>query len=248
MINLLPSIMTPMENSIWIGEEKKYLSAIENVKIPNERLDDVPSVIIKSEEDILKIGDGGGCYWIWTNEPVTHFFHKNPIPSSVDNGEIIYNGIAKDDVKGRIKHHLLSISDARWSGISLDIYFLDTVSHRKKVFAKKGKVPYVQKETEVLKSEGLNKGDKVTRLVPLRNIEDISKLNLSPEEQSHISKLDYKEIYFRNGIDVQEKKHAEFEFRVYYIVGLKSLYLDFVEKQWRNKYGTPKLCSYSSGR
>lgn len=240
-----------MPKTDWIDEEKKYLSAIENVKIPNGNLDDVTNLTIKTEDDIEKIPDGGGCYWIWTNEPVTHFFHKNNPPNPIDGGEIIYNGIAKDDVKGRIRNHLLGQPDAGWSGISLDIYFGDTASHRKKVVSQKGKVPYIQEEKEVsraIKNKGLKKGDKISRLAPLRKKADFDKLNLSEEEKKYISSKEYTDLYFRNGIDVRESKHKDFEFRVYFIVGLTSIYLDFIEKQWRSINGTPKLCSYSSGR
>ncbi len=83
------------------------LPAIRDVEIPNSALDQVDFVDLEAKEDFEKIPSGGGCYWIWTNEPVNHSLHKNSTPSPFDDGEIIYNGIAKDDVKGRIFHHLL---------------------------------------------------------------------------------------------------------------------------------------------
>ena len=132
-----------MANEIWQQEEQKFLQAIKDVKIPNASLDDVAAVIPKNISDLDTIPQSGGCYWIWTNEPVKHSLHKNPTPTPFDNGEIIYNGIAKDDVRARVKHHLFGQADAGWSGISLDIYFGDTISHRKKALAQKGKVPFI---------------------------------------------------------------------------------------------------------
>ena len=66
-------------------------------------------------------------------------------------------------------------------------------------------------------------------------------------EKEYIQKDSSDIIYFRNGIDINDEKHQKFIFKVYYITGLSSLYLEFIEKEWR-KFGLPKLCSYSSGR
>jgi len=230
----------------WLEEEKKYLAAVKAVQIPNEFLANVPYIIVKNLSDVGKIDIGGGCYWIWTNEPIEHQFHQNPTPKLFDGGEIIYNGIAKDDVRGRVEHHLLGDEDAEWSGISIDLYQGGkTKSHRKKIFAKKGKVPYV-KSTKILgrKTSKGKKGDIIPTLKPVRDKKDCTFLSM--DEQTALASM--KEAYFRNGINISDAKHIPYEFRVYYIVGLKSLYLDFIEKQWREKYGLPKLCSYSSGR
>lgn len=240
-----------MANEIWQEEEKKFLAAIKGVKIPNYKLDDVPFITPKSEQDFEAIPESGGCYWIWTNEPVLHSLHKNKTPAQFDNGEIIYNGIAKDNVKGRAKHHLMGDVEAGWSGISVDVFFGETTSHRKKAFSEKGKVPYINEKTEVkraIKDKGLKKGDFVERLKPIRSKDDFFKINLSEKEKEELKGLEYEKIYFRNGIDITEEKHQGFEFRVYYITGLASLYLDFIEKKWREDNGLPRLCSYSSGR
>jgi hypothetical protein len=123
-----------MPNETWQEEEQKFLQAINDVKIPNERLEEVAFITPHSKEDFEQIPSSGGCYWIWTNEPVVHSLHKHKTPASFDGGQIIYNGIAKDDVRGRAKHHLSGNVDAGWSGISIDLYFGDTTSHRKKLF------------------------------------------------------------------------------------------------------------------
>ncbi|MBM4171999.1 MAG: hypothetical protein FJ214_09050 [Ignavibacteria bacterium] len=101
---------------------KKIYKAISNVEVPNNVLDKVDFVIIRVKKDIEKISDGGGCYWIWTDKPVLHSLHTNLSPKAFKGVQIIYNGIAKDNVKKRIQHHIFGHEKARWSGISMDIY------------------------------------------------------------------------------------------------------------------------------
>jgi len=217
-----------MANSYWLKQEKIFLNAIKDVKIPNQTLDKVDFIEVRKNTDINSIPSGGGCYWIWTNEPVIHSLHKHSTPKQFNGGEIIYNGIAKDDVKGRIFHHLFGFEDAGWSGISLDIYTKKSVSHRKKACSPTGKVPYILKK-------------------PIKAKSELLKLHLSKTEKDYISKSKDNVFYFRNGINITDTKHKVFKFKVYYITGLTSLYLEHIEKQWR-EFGLPKLCSYSTGR
>lgn len=240
-----------MANEIWQEEDQKFLVAIRDIKIPNGNLDDVAFIVVKEISDFEKIPTGGGCYWIWTNEPVYHTLHKNPTPKPFEGGEIIYNGIAKDDVIGRIKHHLLGAIDAGWSGISLDIYFGDTISHRKKALSEKGKVPYILEKAIVkraIPTKKLKRGDEIERLKPIRTKEDFLHIYLSEKEREQILQESIDKIHFRNGINIFDEKHKVFEFRVYFITGISPLYLDFIEKKWRKDFNLPKLCSYSSGR
>lgn len=217
-----------MANSFWLEQEKIFLKAIQEVKIPNALLQNVDCLLIKDSKDLNSVPSGGGCYWIWTNEPVVHSLHRHKTPKSFQSGEIIYNGIAKDDVKGRVFHHLFGFADAGWSGISLDIYTSESESHRKKACSQAGKVPYIEKK-------------------PIRTREQLLKLNLSVTEKSYIKKTKRNVYFFRNGINIREPKHRKYKFKVYYIIGLSSLYLEYIEKEWRNN-GLPKLCSYSTGR
>lgn len=241
-----------MSSSFWQLEEKKFLKAIEGVAIPNSSLDNVEFVSSKETTEFVEIPNEGGCYWIWTTEPVLHSLHKHSTPKPFDGGEIIYNGIAKDNVRSRVVHHLLGKADAGWSGISLDIYFGETGSHRKKALSDKGKVPFIREKYIIRRStkDGkLKKGDEGERFKAIRNKDDFAKIFLSNEERENLSEEKFSKIYFRNGININDKKHKDFEFRVYYITGLSSLYLDFIEKKWRNdNKWLPKLCSYSSGR
>lgn len=217
-----------MANNYWLEQEKIFLNAIKDVQIPNEQLKNVDFKLLKNSEDINSIPSGGGCYWIWTNEPVKHSLHKHKTPTPFNEGEIVYNGIAKDDVKGRIFHHLFGFEDAGWSGISLDIYTKQSVSHRKKACSPNGKVPYINN-------------------IPIKTKTQLLKLNLSKSEKDFILKNSSNVFHFRNGINITDDKHKNYDFIVYYITGLTSLYLEHIEKQWR-EFGLPKLCSYSSGR
>ena len=240
-----------MINTYWKEQEQKFFNAIKDVDIPNSNLDNVDNIIVSNKSDLNVIPEGGGCYWIWTNEPVKHSLHKNELPIKVNNGEIIYNGIAKDDVKSRIEHHLFGDIEAGWSGISLDIYPKESTSHRKKALSPSpGKVPYIKVCKKVKrgnKSKGIKKGDDIQVLVPIRKKDDLLTLNLSQTEIDYINNTNYSKYYFRNGINIREGKHNSFQFRVYFITGLSTLYLEYVEKRWRES-GLPKLCSYKSGR
>jgi len=224
-------------NNIWHVEAQKFETIEKKVKIPDETLKDVNFVELKNEKSFDKIPSDGGCYWIWTNEPVCHQLHKHKIPKPIDKGEVIYNGIAKDNVNFRIRHHLMAKKDEGWSGISLDIFPDDLVrSHKKKVFStkKRAKVPYVEIDGE---------------LKPIKDKKLVFYLFLSKDEKKYINSNQGAEtFYFRNGINIFEPKHKKYNFRAYFITGVKWLYLEYAEKKWRKEYGLPKLCSYMTGR
>ncbi|MBW6516626.1 MAG: hypothetical protein K0B81_08465 [Candidatus Cloacimonetes bacterium] len=221
-----------MANDHWLNQEVLFLKGIELIEIPDDTLKNVDNLTIKKNTDLSLIPDGGGCYWIWTNEQIVHSFHKNPIPPRYNSGEFIYNGIAKDNIRVRIARHLFSQIDSTWSAISVDIYPGDTRSHRKKALSSnsKGKVPYIDEHR-------------------IRSIEELLSLpNLTQDEKDYVNSITTGDVYFRNGINVTESKHRKFTYKVYYIVKLRSIYMDYIEKKWREKYGVPKLCSYLSGR
>jgi len=71
------------------------------------------------------------------------------------------------------------------------------------------------------------------------------KLYLSAEEKSFIKSKKYKTFYLRNGINFQDTKHMHYTFKVYFITGLTSLYLEHIENEWRRN-GLPILCSYKT--
>ena len=107
---------------IWKEIDIEIYNFENNLIIPNETLENVPSVIIKNFEDLGKIPKEGGCYWIWTDRIINHSFNRNKHPEKFNNGEIIYNGIAKDDIRGRIQKHLLGNVEEGFSAISIDLY------------------------------------------------------------------------------------------------------------------------------
>ena len=221
------------KSAYWQREDLKVLNLEQTLAFPELRLNNVPVVSLQNEADLAQIPEEGGCYWIWTNEPVHHKLHRNPIPESFDGGEVIYNGLTKDSIRWRIKNHLFSSHNEGWSGIGIDLYLGSSASHRKRAMLRnpgRKKVAYLENK-------------KVT------SIDALIKLNLSNEELEYVKKTNSSEYFFRNGINVNDEKHQGYEFRVYFIAGLKStLYQEFIERNWRKEYGLPRLCSYMAGR
>ena len=148
-----------------------------------------------------------------------------------NNGEIIYNGIAKDDIRGRIQKHLLGNVEEGFSAISIDLYLSTEVkSHKKKICSKKGNSAYFEN-------------------IRIRNKELCQNLNFTDKEISFLNNSNSEEYYFRNGINVTEEKHINHTYIVYYLSGFKSLsYGEIIEKRWREKFGLPRLCTYNKGR
>ena len=222
------------KSTIWIEQDKKVQEFEKKLLLPDERLTSVENVVLNMDTDFDKIPKQGGCYWIATNEPINHSFHKNPLPKRFDSFEIIYNGIAKDNLQKRIKQHLvIPIDDPGWSGIRVDILLKTHKGfHRQKAYSPnpRAHLPYIDNLRINLK-------------------EDLFKLNLSEDEISYIKDNYDKDIFhFRNGINVFHDKHKNFKYKVYFITDLKSItYLDYIEKAWRREC-LPRLCTYISGR
>jgi len=230
------SIMDSTLMKIWLEQDELVKRHEKDLLYPDETLSNVPYVKVKTLDDLQVIPKKkGGCYWIWTNEPVYHKLHKNKIPVGFNGGMIIYNGIAKDNVGARIKHHLFGKVNEGWSGISMDLVSFTPKSHAKKSMSTKvgsrGKVAFLLNNTRIT------------------DVSLLSQLFLSEEERRLVDSNSQTEIYFRNGINILEKKHESYDFIVYFIAGLESTtYLEFIEKKWRNEYHNPQLCSYISGR
>lgn len=223
------------KTNVWINQDIKVQEIEKTLLIPDERLTGVENVQLNTEDDFKKIPHNGGCYWITTNEPIKHAFHKNPLPNEIDSFEIIYNGIAIQDVQGRIKRHLLiKKEDPGWSGIRIDLLLTShDAHHRQKALSldKKARVPNIDS-------------------IPIKSLADLYKLHLSYEEISYIKGNEEEKVfYFKNGINVFHDKHKNYKYKVFFITGLKSItYLDFIEKMWRSKHGLPRLCTYITGR
>ncbi len=217
--------------SIWQDIDAQICEFEKSIPIPNETLENVDWVIVKSANDLLKIPKAGGCYWIWTDRDIHHSFNNKRHPAKFDSGEIIYNGIAKDDVRGRVQKHLVGHPEEGFSAISVDLYPNSNVeSHKKKACSAKGNSAYFNQQR-------------------IRNKNYLANLNFSPEEITFIDSEEGAEFYFRNGINVTDAKHVNNTYKVYFICDLKSLsYGDIIEKRWREKYGLPRLCTYNKGR
>ena len=215
----------------WQEIDLKICEFENSIPIPNGKLENVDWITVKSFDDLLKIPKAGGCYWIWTDRIINHSFNNKKHPEKFNNGEVIYNGIAKDDIRGRVQKHLLGVKEEGFSAISIDLYpNLNVKSHKKKICSPTGNSAYLNQKR-------------------IRNKDLLSELNFSDDEMLFVNSSSSAEFYFRNGINVTETKHLDNNYKVYFICGLKSLsYGDIIEKRWREKYGLPRLCTYNKGR
>ena len=222
--------MKSLNKGKWNDIDLRVKEFEDSLEIPNELLVGVEFVSLKKEDDLTKIPKKGGCYWIWTNEKINHSFHKHDLPKKVKYGEIIYNGISKDDIRGRIRKHLFGKVNEGLSAISVDLLLFEYKgSHRKVALSDKGNTAYLNNRRIRTKNEALN-------------------LNLSIDENIFVRNSDHP-IHFRNGINITEKKHKDFSFKVYFLSNLRSnSYGDIVEKKWREKNHLPRLCTYKKGR
>lgn len=221
-----------INNIIWAEQDSIIRKESGQWSMPNAKLKKVKFVEIRNEKDFDKIPKSGGVYWIETNEPVEHLLHNDVTPCKNNDFEIIYNGLAKDDIRSRIKKHLLRGESDGWSAISIDILLKgkDPKSHTKKAMATKGKVPYINGEQ-------------------VRNLELLEKFHLSEEEKKFVEKSNKDTFYFHNGINcLTNTKHNVYVYKVYFIANLCEVYASFIEKTWRERFGRPRLCSYKSGR
>ena len=66
------SIQSVGNNNIWVMEDQKALQFESTLRIPNAILSGVSMVDMVSDTDLDSIPNTGGCYWIWTTEPVLH--------------------------------------------------------------------------------------------------------------------------------------------------------------------------------
>lgn len=226
----------------WKQKDKSYNKKFNSIVIPNGNLAKVDYVEFKNINDFEKLPKANGCYWIWTNAPVKHRLHKNKTPKLIEKifkgkkhiGQIIYNGVS-DNIKDRIQRHLLSNGNPSWSAISVDVLFSEVVSHRKKAMAtnKEKKVPYVLFKNKLLK---------------IINKKLLLRIWLTKKEKTFICRSSKTQYFFKNGINVFDKKHTKRIYRAYFITGISQTYRDYIEKMWRERYGQPVLCSYKKGR
>jgi hypothetical protein len=214
---------------------------IYSIQIPCNKLFICKKILIKNETDINKLSNKSGLYWIVSNEPINHCFNSgNKIPENINNeNKIIYNGTTCN-IKTRIKEHILRNDEkggnGTQSGISIDIiddcFINKKVSHIKCLYGKNKKIPKYLKDNEVKKIN--NKSD------------IINNIYFSNNEKEIIKKNDI--IYFKNGINIFSNKHKNYNWIIYYLEIDNHNIRDYIEIEWRKKYGIPILCSYSIGR
>jgi hypothetical protein len=109
--------------SPWKELDLELMELEDKLHIPNWQLENVPFIIIR------------------------HSFHINDFPKKFDSGEIIYNGNASDDIRGRIEKHLLGKVSKSRSAVSIDLLLSNcTSSHRKKAFCSNGNTAYCNNE------------------------------------------------------------------------------------------------------
>lgn len=219
----------------------KETGRIHIIEVPDAILTGISSICIHSMKDIEQIPiKTQGIYWISTNEPINHCLNKGvklPVKMN-DNFQIVYSGSACD-IRDRAKQHLLRVNGVygTMSGISVDILQTQPTSkssHAKCLWSnvKNKKLP------KLLKSGKYNK--------PLNKEDIISIVNLSPDEKSYTLKMD--EIFFKNGINVEDNKHRQHQWIFHYAPILNHSIRDYIEIEWRKSHGVPILCSYSEGR
>jgi len=219
----------------------KESGRIHIIQVPDVRLTGISSICIRSMKDIERIPNKTpGIYWISTNEPINHCLNKGiNLPSKMDdNFQVVYSG-SSCDLRDRAKQHLLRVNGVygTMSGISVDILQTQPTSkssHAKCLWsnAKNKKLP------KLLKLGKYNK--------PLNKDDIVSMVNLSPDEKSYILKTN--EVFFKNGINVEDNKHRPYQWIFHYAPVLNHSIRDYIEIEWRKSHGVPILCSYSEGR
>ena len=226
-----------MENKFQLSAEQ-MIEDQKRYAIPTRDLSDLPYVDIKSEEDFDKIPNTGGAYWIVTDEPIGHAMNKYEDQRvKLNVGEVIYNGMASGNVRGRVKSHLYRVKDGGWSAISVDIIPGVAGSHTKLLLHsnKRKKLAYFN-------------GEKATSIdqIPISFYSEANQKNIELSLKNPKNKEG--NLWYRSGINALDENHSKYNWRVYYLTGLPQSYADFVEREWRLTNGTPRLNSYKTGR
>lgn len=215
---------------------------IYSISLPCEKLLICKNIVIKKSSDFDLISNKPGLYWITTNEPINHCLNSglNCLTIINNDNKIIYNG-SSGDIRSRIKEHLYRSDEkggeGTQSGISIDILKknLDDnkkISHIKCLWGENKKTPKYFKDEKIKK---INNKDDI-----------INDIYFSKEEINIIKNKDV--IYFKNGINIFDNKHINHNWVVYYLEIDNHNIRDYIEIEWRKKYGVPQLCSYTSGR
>jgi hypothetical protein len=214
---------------------------IYSISIPCENLLICKKLLIENDNEFNLIPNKSGLYWITTNEPINHCLNSGlKCINNIENDyKIIYNGSA-GDIRSRIKEHLYRSDDkggsGTQSGISIDI--LSNIDDNKKI----SHVKCLWGENK--KTPKYFKNGKITKIC---GKEDILNDIFFSKEEKKIIKMN-NSIYLKNGIDIFSEKHKNYKWIIYYLEIDNHTIRDYIEIEWRKKYGVPLLCSYTSGR
>lgn len=215
---------------------------IYSISLPCEKLLICKKIVIKKSDDFDLISNKPGLYWITTNEQINHCLNSglNCLTNINDDSKIIYNG-SSGDIRSRIKEHLYRSDEkggeGTQSGISIDILNKNfennkKISHVKCLWGENKKTPKYFKDGKIKKINDKN--------------DIINEIYFSKEEKNIIKKNNV--IYFKNGINIFSEKHKKYNWTIYYLEIDNHNIRDYIEIEWRKKYGIPQLCSYTSGR
>lgn len=220
----------------------KATQQVYRIQIPDAELQHLPRVLLRNAEDIKAIPRVGGNYWILTNEPIHHCLNGGTKhrPYPLLNGlRVVYNGVSSESLQGRAKEHLLREDEkggfGSMSGISVDLQRTQAtgkVSHAKCMWhPEPKKIPYIG-------------GDRLTDREAV-----LAAIHLSESERAWITEQPADApLYFKNGIDVRSDKHRPYTWYFVFAPLDNHSLRDYVEIEWRRRYGLPVLCSYMSGR
>lgn len=223
----------------YIDDNNKIIYSI---SIPCEKLLMCKKLLIENQDGFDLIPNKSGLYWITTNEPINHCLNSgSKCPNDMENDyKIIYNGSA-GDIRSRIKNHLYRSDEkggsGTQSGISIDIISNNLrdnkkISHIKCLWGENKKTPKYFKDGKI---------------TTIKNKEDIINNIFFSKKEKKIIEMN-NTIYFKNGVNVFSEKHRNYKWIVYYLEIDNHNIRDYIEIEWRLKYGVPLLCSYISGR
>ena len=230
----------------------KYNHTLIDIQIPDADLTGMTTIQVRGPEDIIHAvpSNTSGCYWIMTDEPVNHCFNNGawvPKKRNCDGLSIVYSGVC-DNLRSRLKEHLLRPDGVRCnsgsrSAMSIDVLPQDNLvkTHVKCAWAEKKKLPKIL----TLSPTGGGAGD-VTYKKPESYEEICDALRI--ETTTTTTTITTRELYFKNGIDVRQPKHASYQWKVAFVPLKVHCIRDYVENEWKKRHGCPVLCSYKEGR